>query len=465
MKKLAALTALCALLSMSGKAMGQEHIRENRGKFVYPATALEGAAQTSRRKQLNSLKAAKELAAIKLDIINGNYERAQIRLQKAGGDAVFSEPAKARYQAIMNFVSGNYERSLEALNSPVLSAEIHQDNICLLKTLNLVILDKAERAQKAWNDCLKWIAGKDGGNNVWISALLDLKQAQTKNKAANVLEGVSIENERGDKLRLFLKLALYLNKQELIFKRVPYLSTQAFQSPKTRELLGLLYFRDLQLAKAYELIEDLSTPNSENIKGNLLLAQKKYELAYAQFKLALARKSNSQNSLERIVPTAWRLRQWSEGADFVRRLEESASNSDSKRALLAAFLTKQKKPAMALQQLASIEDKQATGRTLEVNQLYAYNHLALGENEKAFEKADLACRQQDAFHCWLASHLLVWEDFSALTKRKDKVFEEKSGLLDAFMGGFKKDPIQETVYINQKDIEELEDAQIDLSPQ
>ena len=75
------------------------------------------------------------------------------------------------------------------------------------------------------------------------------------------------------------------------------------------------------LVKAFEYIEGLSSPNSENIRGNLFLAQKKYELAYAQFKLALKRKVNSQNSLERIIPISWMLKQWKDGLEYIDKLK------------------------------------------------------------------------------------------------------------------------------------------------
>ena len=59
------------------------------------------------------------------------------------------------------------------------------------------------------------------------------------------------------------------------------------------------------------------------------------ELAYAQFKLALKRKNNSQNALERIAPTAWILNQWEEGAIYASRLEARPGEESNKLTLFS----------------------------------------------------------------------------------------------------------------------------------
>lgn len=449
----------------SSMELNQTYIRENRGEFSFPGSDIEQKERDWERKAALRQMAAKHLGAIKLDLINGDLEKAKIRLLQGRHSESFTRPIQLRYLAILHFIEGDYRQSLEYLDRPEMKRLRHQDNVCLLKTLNLVILDKAADARSEWERCEGFVTGKDGGSNVWIEALLNLKVAQETETPAAPLRDLNIENERGDNLRLFLKLALYLNKQDIIFPRVPYLSVEAFENPKTRELLGLLYFRNLEIVKAYNLIEDLSTPNSENIKGNILLAQKKLELAYAQFKLALSRKSDSQNALERIVPTAWRLNQWNEGASYAARLETTKDKKDSKLALEAAFLTKDNRPEEALNKLDAIVNKQTIAQALEVNQLYSYNALILGQEGKTKERADMACGQQDAFNCWLRAHLLLWEDFPAVVKRKDKIYEDVEDLLGKFRSDFKSDPIEESVYIDQKNIEELEDAQIELIPQ
>lgn len=448
-----------AFLSGPSSAFGEEFIRENRGAFSYPQSGPEQLERQSRDNEAAEKASAGDLALVKFDLVNGDLLKAKSRLEKTGN---FAAPVRRRYMAIIEFIRGNYRQSLEHLKSEELSRETYQDKICLLKTFNLLILDRAEDAAGEWAQCEKYLAGKDGGENLWTNALLGLKRNRSKKRAIRSLRDARIQNQTGDTLRRLLKLALYLEEPKIPLKKAEYFSTEILENPRTRELLGLLYFRDLQFAKAYNLIEDLSTPNSENIKGNILLAQKKYELAYAQFKLALKRKNNSQNALERIVPAAWRLNQWQEGGKFAALLEETDSNRTSKRALEAAFLTKQNRPDQALKKLKTLANK-TKEQALQVNQLIAYNALALGDNALAFERADRACEQQDAFHCWLRTHLILWEDFAALAKQGERIAPEPGSMLAKYRKDFKADPIKERVYIKQEEIEEMEDAMIELS--
>src|SRR5690606_9600805 len=99
-----------------------------------------------------------------------------------------------------------------------------------------------------------------------------------------------------DQLKVILKLAMYLNQESLVVDQIPELTVDQLQDPEVREIAGQIFFRTGSLARSYRFIEDLKSPNSENIKGNLYILRNKYELAYAQFKLSLEQKLNSQNA-------------------------------------------------------------------------------------------------------------------------------------------------------------------------
>lgn len=440
------------------------YIREYRSGFKFPSSKAHDAELAFEKKlgELDSI--TFNLARIKLAIINGDYDIARILLLKAKYDKNFSLPIQSRYLAILEFIQGNYSKSLEALQQKELSRIKYKDKTCLMETLNLIIVDKASEASENWQNCKRYLAGKNNSDHIWMDALVDLKFEQQTKIAAKTLDGLNIENERGDLLRLYLKLALYLNEPDTILERIPYLSSTVFSNPRTRELLGLLYYRQGEIVKAYNLIEDLSTPNSENIKGNLYLAQSKYELAYAQFKLALKRKSNSQNSLERILPTAWRLNQWEDGARFSKMLDTNSLNENERLALQAAFLTKAQMHDEARTALKTIVKNKQGQTPLEVNQLLAFNAFVTKDPKSLFMNSNSACAQKDGHACWIRAHMLVWEDLTLLADREDSIFEESEDLLKEYTEGFTVNPIKETVFINQKNIEELEDAQIELIP-
>lgn len=432
-----------------------------RGQYLYPLTDDAQKEMNADRSLAEKKDLAQKLALIKYDIINGKLERAKIRLQQAKFTQDFTRPIQYRYLAILHFIEGDYKKSLDFLTTKDMDNFAHEDNVCLLRTLNLIILNQAERAKDSWRKCEEFLLGKKQ-NDIWMQSLLDLKLAQETEAAAEPLKGVAIENEKLDSMRLYMKLALYLGKMETIFPRLKFLNLETLENPRTRELVGMMYFRDFQFVKAYNYIEDLSTPNSENLKGNILLAQDKLELAYAQFKLALKRKNNSQNALERITPTAWRLNQWSEGASFAARLEETPENREQKAALEAAFLSKSGMHKKSDRKLGLILYTSPNAKSLEVNQLSSFNAMMLGNKKRAKDFAKKSCQQDDAFSCWLNAQMLIWEDLTIMAKKNEPIYQDSNNLLDTFKSSFEKAPIQEAVYVNQKDIEELEDLEIRL---
>lgn len=472
MKKFLAIVVISAQALSFGQPKDPEkfmdfmptYIREYREDLQFPTSKAQDKEVALEKKHNKVTSIVNSLARIKLAIINGDYSLARILLLDAKYDKNFSMPIQARYLAILEFITGNYSKSLEVLQQKELSRIKYKDKICLMETLNYIIVDKASEASENWRNCRRYLAGKATSNNLWMDALVALKFEQETKVAARPLDGVNIENERGDLLRLYLKLALYLNEPDTILARIPYLSGEIFRNPRTRELLGLLYYRQGEIVKAYELIEDLSTPNSENIKGNLYLAQSKYELAYAQFKLALKRKSNSQNALERILPTAWRLNQWEDGAKFSKMLDTTSQNNNQRLALQAAFLTKANQHEEARENLKTIIKNKQGQTPLEVNQLLAYNSFVSKAPEELFKYTNKACTQKDGHACWIRAHMLVWEDLTLLADREDPVFQDSDNLLEEYTETFTVNPLEETVFINQKNIEELEDAQIELIP-
>ncbi|MEX1099332.1 MAG: hypothetical protein WEB87_02830, partial [Bacteriovoracaceae bacterium] len=191
----------------SGIEIDETFIKENRGGFQYPDTDIEQKEKSLDRQILRKRILSKQLAAIKYEIINGNFEKAKLLLTQAQASKNFTRPIQYRYLAILHFIEGDYKQSLEYLNKKEMLALAHQDNVCLLRTLNHVILDQAAQAQEEWDNCKKFIIGKSVSGNVWMDSLTRLKVAQRTDEAAEPLKGVNIENEQGDYLRLFLKLA------------------------------------------------------------------------------------------------------------------------------------------------------------------------------------------------------------------------------------------------------------------
>lgn len=457
---------LTALITQVVCAQGIDDslIKENRGKFVYPKSPDGLMESEFQRKMQKNRYIALKLGSIKYEMINGNLEKAKVMLLQSKYTDDFSRSVQYRYLGMIHFIQGNYKQSQEFLTHRSMYNIESNDTICTLRTLNYIILDQAPKAKIEWKRCLDATSNASPTQHVWMNTILKLKLNNEPKITEVPLQKINIENEQGDFLRLFLKMALYLNQQNKVFERLSFLSDTAFADPEIRELIGMLYYREGKLEKAYEFVEDLDSPNSENIKGNLFLAQKKYELAYGQFKLALKKKVNSQNALERIIPVAWILKQWDDGLEYVDKLQVDPIDKYNKVALKAAFLTQANKFKEAEHQLRIIVQGSNDAQSSEVNQLYAYNSIMLKDNKTSEKYADKACRFKDGLNCWIQFHFAIWENFALTAHRDDPILEENTDITKELTASYTSDPIVEDLYVSQKDIEELDNNIIRLLP-
>jgi hypothetical protein len=464
MKKLLLLVVILFTQLLFAESYTDSHISENRGNFKYPKNP-EGVMESDfKRKMQENLSISKRLGAIKYEMINGNLEKAKVMLLRSKYAEGFSRTIQYRYLGMIHFIEGNYKLSQKFLTHKSLYNISTNDTICMLRTLNFIILNRTAEAKIEWNICLDATLDKSPTQYVWMNTILKLKLNDEPKITEVPLKRVNIENEKGDYLRLFLKMALYLNQQNKIFERLPFLAESAFKDPEIRELIGMLYYREGKLSKAYNFVEDLDSPNSENIKGNIYLAQKKFELAYGQFKLALKKKVNSQNSLERIIPVAWILKQWDDGLEFIEKLKVDPKDKYNKLTLKAALLTQAGQYKMAETALRKVIYGSNNAQSLEVNQLYTYNALMMKNNSDAEAYADKSCAFKDGINCWILYHFAIWENFTLTTHREDDILEGTADLASELTQSFQEDPIIEDIYVSQEDVEEMDNDIIKLLP-
>jgi predicted negative regulator of RcsB-dependent stress response len=450
--------------SLIKEALTNNIQKTNRGQFEYPKNQSELEGLDYYRKLKANQTIQSNLAAIKYQIINGNLERAKMMLLQSKYSDGYSKVIQFRYLSIIHFIQGNYEKSLSFLTKEDMYNISFEKNICLLRTLNYLILNKVNLGNTEWNRCVNATLGKSPTSHLWMTTLVKLKLNDEKNITNIPLKNINIENETGDFLRLFLKLALYLNKQGHVLSRIQYMNTDNFKDPQIRELIGLLYYRNGNILNSFRFVEDLNSPNAENIKGNIFLTQKKYELAYAQYKLALNKKINSRNSLERIIPVAWLLKQWDDGYNYVDRLAVDPKDLSNKLTIKAAFLTQQKKYKEAKKVLTKIVIGSRNSQSPEVNQLFSYNAMMLKDLTLTNKYSDQACKNLDGVNCWLQFQLNTWENFPLTLQRDGDISSNNSDLLDEYTSAIKKDSLEEDVYVNQVDIEELDNNIIRLLP-
>ena len=406
---------------------------------------------------------SEELKKAKYYLINGEIRLAKIHLNKLAYTQTKLRPVINRYLAILSFVEGNFEKTYTYLSTPELQNIPQYGKICVLKVLSQIVLSKTHKLEENWIRCQIENPGNFRERNlIWLETLVQLKINNYKGITSIPFKRVRIAALDIEETKVMLKLALYLNQEKLVINELTELTLDQLQDSEVRELVGQIYFRTGALAKSYRFVEDLKSPNSENIKGNLYLLRSKYELAYAQFKLALEQKVNSQNALERLLPLAWLLGDWENGTKYSEQVGASPDTKVNKLTLHAAFLMQKGDYIGANKILESIAQHSRRGTEIDVTQLASFTALMQNRPDVVRKQADMSCKQYDLINCWLQFQLEQWDSLPLTIRREDKLIEKRDW--EKLTSSIINEPLKETVFVNQIDIEEMDDKLIQLIP-
>jgi hypothetical protein len=403
------------------------------------------------------------LKQVKYNLINGDVRVAKTYLAKVASSRSRLRPVIYRYLGIVSFIDGKFSEAYRYLSLKELQEGQHFAKICTLKILSAIALNKKENLSTDWQTCqLRNGSAMSATGFLWMQTLIDLKLHPFSGITKIPFQGTKLSRYEVEDLKILLKLAMYLNQESLVLPELPALTLAQLQDEEVRELVGAIYFRTGSFARAYRFTEGISSPNSENIKGNLYLLREKYELAYAQFKLALEQKHNSQNALERMLPLAWLLGDWEGGAQYAQMLTATPSTQMNKLTLLAAFLMQKSSFAESRKVLKLISERSSRWSELDVAQIGSFVALMQNDRNELIKNSSLACKKNDLVNCWVLFQSWQWENLPLIVKRDEEVQVEP--MWEKLSQETFDEPLKETVYINQLDIEELDDKLVQLRP-
>lgn len=402
-----------------------------------------------------------ELKKVKYYLVNGELQLAKVYLQKLTFGQLKLKPITYRYLGMIAFIEGEYAKSLEYLKYGELKNPPHFARVCGIIVLDKIVLNDVKDLQATWDRC-RTEAMKDINvtNFVWLDTLVKLKLNPAEGITRDPFLKITLRAFETKDLKIILKLALYLNQEALVVNQLPELTSEQLQDPDLRELAGHIFFRSGKFANAYKFIEDIKSPNAENIKGNLYVLRDKYEIAYAQFKLALKEKQNSQNALERLVPLAWLLGDWKGGIEYSQRLITRNGYEANKQTIMAAFHLQAGNYVEAKKLLTEVKVRSRRGGSLEVNQIGSFAALMENERDELKDAAIKSCNLNDIVNCWVLYQMYQWESFPLVVRRGDALpqKDEWKALTQEKISG----KLTEPTYVYQQDIEELDDKMIKL---
>lgn len=411
------------------------------------------------------------LILAKYKIINGDLQKAKFYLNRIDEKKSRLFSVKKRYQSLIAFIEGDFKQSLEHIKHKRFMDNTNYPQICLLKLIDYMALNDTQSLLAEKDYCMFYTGKASKNDQYWLDTMVKLKLQDQQGLKRNLITDVEGTLSNDEMSKLWLKTGLYLNKESDLLNILSILPETSYQSKRLREIVAFMYLRSGtpgDKAKALAFIDDIDTANAENIKGNINLQNKEYELAFGHFRLALQKKQDSMNALERAIPLAWILNQWKDGLNMLDNNTNKGLDPRNKAAVRIAFLIREKEFALAQRELTLLKNDFQNVPPFEVNIMDSYVSLIMGEKEKDFDKRKIeesterACRTFDGISCWISLQFISWENLGKTIKRDDVIFSDKDMTIDSLKEKKVVTPLKETITVDQRDIEELDSEGIQL---
>ena len=411
------------------------------------------------------------LQKAKFKLIGGDLKLAEFFLNRISDKEAILVGIKNRYLAIIHFINGRFDKSIEKLEANKSKDNNYIVQTCLLRIINFIALNDLDSLNREKITCQLQTLKYSRNDQFWLDAMIRLKLADTTGLKRLMLTDVQKTLNDDEMARLWLKTGLYINKEKDLLKLISILPESSYQSKRLREIVGFMYMRSGESKKALDFVDDIDSANAENIKGNINLVNKEYELAFGHFRLAILKKQDSTNSLERAIPLAWMLNQWNDGLMMLASISNQDLDPRKSAALKIAFLIREKRFIDAQKELTILKIAFQNEPPYEINIMDAYVNLMLGENNNVYEKRRLeestekSCKAFDGVSCWISLQYIQWDNLGRTIKRTDQVYSDKNLTIESLKEKQTIEPLVENKSIDQSDIEELDGATISITPQ
>ena len=466
---------ICALLFLSifvGSASAQSSEDELKEIILEgEETSIEAFYEGSLTKENNQRQIdVYNLQKAKFKLISGDLKQAEFFLNRISSKESAVAGIKKRYLAIIHFIHGRFDKSLAELNDKKINNNNYYEQNCLLRLINFMAVNDVASLMREKTACQFYTAKFSKNDQFWLDSMIKLKTADSLALKKTLLTDVEATLGDDEMSRLWLKTGLYLNKEKDLLNLLAILPESSYQSKKLREIVAFMYLRSGDSKKALAFIDDIDSANAENIKGNINLANKEYELAFGHFRLALQKKQDSTNSLERAIPLAWMLSQWNDGLMMLANISNKNLDPRNSKAIKIAFLIREKRFAEAQKELTLLKIAFQNEPPFEVNIMDTYVNLVLGQNDKAYDKrrveesAEKSCKSFDGMNCWISLQYIQWENLGKTIKRDEAVYSDKTLNLESLKEKKVIEPLIEAKSIDQADIEELDGETIAIRP-
>ncbi len=401
------------------------------------------------------------LKLAKFNLVNGELKNAKLFLDKME-NSIELRAIKNRYLATIAFIEGDYLTSDKYLRNSDFDGPVANTQVCLLKVLNSLALENLKQLDYDFKTCKELTFNYSKNRHLWLEYVVNAKLARKNPFTSDSQETLKWIFQDVELTRIWLKKNIFFNTEKKSIEYLTAFPSSTFRRKDIRELIGLSYFRLGDQASAFKYIEDLDTPTAENIKGNIELRNKKYELAYGHFQLAIKYKENSKNALERLIPLSWIMGKWQDGLNFLDKEIGQNTDQSKKLALQTAFLLQLEDLEAARTNLSILNKRYRGSVPKEVLRMDTYLSLRLSQTKELKNNASLACKKFDGLNCWIFLQMFLWEDLGEVLKNNQDTITDSSITLESLKSEKNIEPLQENELVDQTLVEELDSALVQI---
>ncbi|OFZ50234.1 MAG: hypothetical protein A2381_06715 [Bdellovibrionales bacterium RIFOXYB1_FULL_37_110] len=424
-----------------------------------------------RNKFEDNLNKQEKIKLSKFLLVNGDLNRAKYHLNTLFDLGHHGELIKLRYLSYIAFVEDNFDG---VINQSTSDFQFYPQ-ICTLNVLAYLMKGDISQTKKEFINCKIRTGIYNQDDYFWLTNLIKLKENILKSSGSNE------ENHPSEKIQhilapktykdlltfvdsvnsalLWLKLGLYAGLHDDIITLLPNLPEEVFESHRFREIMALIYFRNKDHPNAKKFLEDVDTANAHNILAGIYLKQNKTELAFAEYKLALLKKHNSRNALEKIIPLSYILSDYNLGLDSINQLEFTGVNQTTLSIFRSIFLLRNKNYFEAWKALSGFDLTTTTHIPDRVFQMKNFLSILLNYSDEIDRYSNYACNQFDGLSCWVQTQLLIWPDFSKHFKRTSDQSPTPLFTSTNLIETWEVKNIKEDLIVDQENLQQLDETQ------
>lgn len=401
-----------------------------------------------------------KLLMVKNYIIEGNLEKASYFLLKISDDDDKIKILKERYNALIMFLKDDFKGTLEILSRPIFKQRENFKKICILKVLSLLALNKKSELKSNQDQCTASTIEYSKNEHLWLTSTIPIKIGEDPLLRVERLLQTDFIFTNKEIIKIWLKRAIYNNKEKEILKRLGQIPSFALRSKKIRELIGLIYYRTGNSTEAMNYISDLKTTNAYNIKGIIELEKKNYDKAFDLFQKALSRKEDSLNALMISIPLSYITSNWEIGSKLLTQVLTKKNDEAKRLALDTVFNIRMNNYDLAMKKIKILENFYRGEIPFNIIIMASYSSLQTNDIKELKKFSYQACLKFDGINCWVYNQLLFWDDLPLAIKNKDLVTNVHKIDIEALKNPLPKDPLKENPIVDQKDIEELDSLDV-----